>query len=1364
MLIENKYKIKPKLVSVVMLLALCLSFYGVVLTFTTVNDTASSQTTSQMTNDIKSSDTPPANPGNTVLPDNQLTSSDGHTNNPSMVNSQTQTPTRAKTASVSSVSSITSTPINYQMNSSSTSTWYDASTNGNFLPISGDDVSGSVTLPFTFTFYNASFTQLYISSNGWLSFSNPSPTDYGNPSFPTTSSSYSYALAPFWYDLEIYNTTYFWSTPNFAVIEFVNPIYHSDFTTVGTFEVVLFANGDIMFIYQNINSDYGATVGLNFGLDSSYYNTFLNNLSLVSNFAIAFTHNNYNLLSDFEGSVAGWSYNGLWNLRDTSQTYGLAYSPTHAFWYGNASSGTYDTGSTNSGWLNSSIISLNNGVNFLTFETWYYTESGSSFDLKQVYVRDTLGQSTLLDTIDGLQQTWQQIVVDLSQFSGQAISICFFFNTVDSVSNSYQGWYIDDVGLFGSSGSNVTDVAVQLQAPVSVSQGSSSWINATIYNGGSLNVTNASLGIYVNSSLVSSTNVSSLLTGSSYTLSYYWSPTAQGAYNITAFAQPVTNETFTGNNLVQQTAYVTPPLKQYQYVVNATSYGWYDAVANGINLNINGDDSSGSLGLAFNFFFYDNFFNTVYISSNGWLSFANTNPTQYSSPIFPDSSNPYAISPFWTDLVASSNIYGWSTSSFAVIEFQNYQFLSGSSAGTFEVVLFPNGNILFNYQNTGYQNGATVGLNYGSNTNYYTNIPFDISNITNTQILFGTGSMPAFHQLSVSLDVPSGIATGGSTTINATVTNNGNVNETNVPFTIFIDGGNVASTTIASLLTGSSYTLSYSWSAITASNYNVTAYAQPVINETVTSDNQAGQFVYVGSPVITGNVGDYMTLVENVSNMYIILHLTIVQQIDSQTVNMTVNQLSLDSSGAVTYNMTSWMVVNTISRFVENGNIWNQTPLFTWVPTSLNVNDQVGILDDPAATVNSIISFTWQQLTYNVFNVSFTSGGYSYYGLYDTNTGILLYIGGPQQSLAIWLNESSLITVNPLIVNFSVPSVSSNGDVYYTEGSTGNYITWYAYDSDPTNYTIYDNYGSLVGSGNWTSGNPITLNVDYLSSGTYYYTLTVYDNSSYSATNTVYVYVSASIPSVSSYGDIYYTEGSTGNQITWYAYDSNPNTYTIYDNNGYLVASGSWSSGSPINYNVDYLSAGSYYYTLTVYNTAGNSASNTVYVYVTAAPTVSSYGDIYYTEGNTGNQITWYAYSSNPDTYTIYDNYGYIVDSGYWSSGYPIYFNVDGLSAGTYYYTISVTDTAGNSVSNTVYVYVNPASTTSISITTSSNYPPPSSSSNNGISTSSSVGQSTSQDNNQSTSRTTISAVSPGFELIFAFMGLIGIYLLRRKY
>jgi len=107
-----------------------------------------------------------------------------------------------------------------------------------------------------------------------------------------------------------------------------------------------------------------------------------------------------------------------------------------------------------------------------------------------------------------------------------------------------------------------------------------------------------------------------------------------------------------------------------------------------------------------------------------------------------------------------------------------------------------------------------------------------------------------------------------------------------------------------------------------------------------------------------------------------------------------------------------------------------------------------------------------------------------------------------------------------------------------------------------------------------------------------------------------------------------------------------------------------------------------------VLDAAGNSATDSVQVTVLASaePIIDHPADIEYVAGSTGNSITWTPEDLFPHSYQILHN-GTEVNSGPWD-GLPITVSVDGLEIGTYNYSLTVSDEAGNLVTDTVFVYV----------------------------------------------------------------------------
>ncbi len=197
-------------------------------------------------------------------------------------------------------------------------------------------------------------------------------------------------------------------------------------------------------------------------------------------------------------------------------------------------------------------------------------------------------------------------------------------------------------------------------------------------------------------------------------------------------------------------------------------------------------------------------------------------------------------------------------------------------------------------------------------------------------------------------------------------------------------------------------------------------------------------------------------------------------------------------------------------------------------------------------------------------------------------------------------------------------------------------------------------------------------------------------------------------PVIDSPEDLTFNVGTTGHSITWNPTEEYPVSYELYINTA-LSESGYWCGGS-FTFNVDDLSVGVYNYTLVVYDAGSNRANDTVFVNVYndwSAPTIDNPSDINYVVGTTGHTITWSPVDDTPERFDIYRN-GSLIESGSWD-GSPIVLNVDGLSIGTYNFTLVVFDSLGHWTNDTVFVTVIAGTTTtSTTPTTTEPIPAPS--------------------------------------------------------
>ncbi len=134
---------------------------------------------------------------------------------------------------------------------------------------SGSDASFMLTLPFAFTFYGTSYTQVQVSTEGFLQFAYA-----GNTGSPGDSNNSDAALitnrriAPLWANLSTSNIFIDTTVPGQVTIRWQG-INNADFGPVN-FDVVLFQNGDIRFDYGPGNTNLDPTVGLSYGNGWAY--------------------------------------------------------------------------------------------------------------------------------------------------------------------------------------------------------------------------------------------------------------------------------------------------------------------------------------------------------------------------------------------------------------------------------------------------------------------------------------------------------------------------------------------------------------------------------------------------------------------------------------------------------------------------------------------------------------------------------------------------------------------------------------------------------------------------------------------------------------------------------------------------------------------------------------------------------------------------------------------------------------------------------------------------------------------------------------------------------------------------------------
>lgn len=352
----------------------------------------------------------------------------------------------------------------------------------------GDDDTVRIPIGFPFDHFGERFTDLTVAANGYVSF-----LDQGfslnnrcgpNRSLPN------HVVAAFWDDLDpssggaVRYLLQGTAPSRRLTVEWAGVPYFGGAGGGVTFQITLFEGTDqIVVQYLDVafgsSHDAGATavagVENRTGLIGTSLSCFSPALSDGTAFRyVPFARPHTIFMDRMESGTGGWTATGLWH-QVTEPTCGdSARSPSHSWYYGQDSVCTFDTGSTNSGTLDSPAITGLLDTAALEFWSRRVTEPFPGFpvDVTSVEVTSDGGMSftPLIELLD-VSGTWQKEEgIDLGAWAGEDISVRYSFDTIDPIANAFLGWQVDDVRIrgcrrFGVSGSAIS-VAYASASPV----------------------------------------------------------------------------------------------------------------------------------------------------------------------------------------------------------------------------------------------------------------------------------------------------------------------------------------------------------------------------------------------------------------------------------------------------------------------------------------------------------------------------------------------------------------------------------------------------------------------------------------------------------------------------------------------------------------------------------------------------------------------------------------------------------------------------------------------------------------------------------------------------------------------------------
>ncbi len=163
---------------------------------------------------------------------------------------------------------------------------------------------------------------------------------------------------------------------------------------------------------------------------------------------------------DMESDTGRWTLmpaTALWHRSSRRSASG-----SFAFYYGQQSTGTYETGGANFGALLSPSVTLPSlsGTSALVLEFDHFlrrnTSLGLPFDCGFVRIIDTATGSMKQKAIVAnntpillplTEAFFEHREINISEFAGRTIQVQFYFDTLNSLSNAAEGWYIDNVRI-----------------------------------------------------------------------------------------------------------------------------------------------------------------------------------------------------------------------------------------------------------------------------------------------------------------------------------------------------------------------------------------------------------------------------------------------------------------------------------------------------------------------------------------------------------------------------------------------------------------------------------------------------------------------------------------------------------------------------------------------------------------------------------------------------------------------------------------------------------------------------------------------------------------------------------------------------
>lgn len=674
------------------------------------------------------------------------------------------------------------------------------------------------------------------------------------------------------------------------------------------------------------------------------------------------------------------------------------------------------------------------------------------------------------------------------------------------------------------------------KVPSVVELGENITADVTVVNFGFEDESNVTAQLLVNGTTVDSVDAGFLAGGASTTVSYSWTPRAKGTYNVTAYVLPVLGENNTANNLLSK-------MVRVRYVEVALISDWDELSVLTSTLDSMGIDYD-TYKYNVIYFYTANF--TLLLSYPAVIFFKSPSSVRlltsreysalqsyltYGGNLLVTGLDSLYSGALLADIVRSSS-YGDNMGEPDLFVVNDSHPIMNGSYGSFPAGYNISGlssdcdkveaDVTRNAVTVaeladGYDKiiaaelypGKVVFWN-GDGTSDWTANNDCKAMFKNTLAWFLTRYE---HELVVSLDAPNFVAPGDPVVLNATVYNRGLNNET-VNLFLLINSTVVNSTTLPSLMNGTSRTLSHLWTPTNMATYNVTVYASPVLGENFTANNANSVYVVAHMPLISPKLGGYAHYIfrkfasatnDTVVETYL-WNFTYVEYMGRHALRVTVDVTTLDAEGNPVNSSSSWMNVDTMTRWVEAGNTgWEGTYYIGWVETSIGFGSEIDLWSG-TGTVMGTGNFTVGGRNFNTWLVTIFRDP-SDHNHYDQSSGLLVAFDEKSVSLDYHSNLTLLVTN----VDVTPPTVHVTSPVQGAAVTSSNVtVNWTGADNETgiDHYSVYLNE-TLVGNTTASS-----YNVSNLSEGWNNITVVAYDKAANNASDRITIFVDLNPPNV----------------------------------------------------------------------------------------------------------------------------------------------------------------------------------------------------------------------------------------------------------